>query len=53
MNAETGAKHTCKEPDTAFLDMPAPLAIGQSILTGDIDPNSVNHAQNVELEGEE
>ena len=48
VNAETGAKHTCsKESDTAFLDMPAPIATGQSTLTEDIDPNSVGYVNSV------
>ena len=48
VNSETGAKHDCvEESDTAFLDMPAPLAIGQSILTGDLNQNMANPAQSV------
>lgn len=46
VNAETGAKHTCrKESDSGFLDTSASVGI-QSTLTGDIDPNTVNPAQN-------
>jgi len=51
VNAETGAKHTCrKESDSGFLDIPASVGI-QSTLTEDTNPYSVNHAQNVR-EGE-
>jgi len=51
VNAETGAKHTCREDDSSFLDTSASVGI-QSTLTEDIDPNSVSHAQSVERDEE-
>ena len=46
VNAETGAKHICKEDDSGFLDIIALVATMQSTLTDDSNQNMGGLANN-------